>query len=145
MRKFILLLAMLVSSLSLWADDVISHDVSGLPEIAQKVITDNFKAEISYIKIDKDFGRISDYKVVLSDGSEIKFERSGAWEEVEVNSPAVVPDYFIHRSIKQFVNKKHKGANIVKIEKERRGYEIELSNGIDIKFNPKGEFVRYDD
>ncbi|MDE7160186.1 MAG: PepSY-like domain-containing protein [Muribaculaceae bacterium] len=38
----------------------------------------------------------------------------------------------------------HKGASIVGIEKERYGYEVELSNGIEMRFDKQGRFVRYD-
>ena len=36
-------------------------------------------------------------------------------------------------------------AEIVKIDKERHGYDIELSNDIELKFNKKGAFMGMDD
>jgi len=43
------------------------------------------------------------------------------------------------------VNKNFKGATIVKIDKEHYGYEVELSNGLDLKFNCNGSFMMIDD
>jgi hypothetical protein len=33
----------------------------------------------------------------------------------------------------------------VKIKKSSRKYEVEISNGLDLEFNKKGEFIRIDD
>jgi len=34
---------------------------------------------------------------------------------------------------------------IKEIKKKRTGYEVELSNGLDLEFNSKGKFLRMDD
>ena len=43
------------------------------------------------------------------------------------------------------MNQNQKGQRIVGVDKERHGYDIELSNGIDMKFDKDGNFLRYDD
>lgn len=131
--------------LSVSAKDIVSHNPSDLPQAARTVLKNNFKADISFIKIDKDFGRISDYEVVLTDGSEVKFDRSGNWEEVEASRNSSVPNNFVPQAIRDFVSKNHKGAKVVGISKDRKGYDVELSNGIEAKFNLQGQFKRYDD
>lgn len=145
MKKILLLLAALVMTLSVAARDEISHDPSVLPEAALSIIKNNFKAKVSFVKIDRDFGRVSDYEVILTDGSEIKFDREGNWKEVEGSAMSSVPSYFVLQPIRDYVAKNHKGAKIVGIDKERGGYEIALSNGIDIKFSEAGAFKKYDD
>ena len=147
MKRFTLFLAMImalaVSGIS--AKDTYAHDASVLPEAARSVISKNFKAGVSVVKIDKEFGRISEYEVILTDGSEITFDRNGNWDNVETSRTRSVPDGFIPKNIRDDVKKNHAGTKIVGIDKERSGYEIELSNGIDMKFSKTGEFLRYDD
>ena len=145
--KRIILGLLMIAGLSLAADakDTYGHDASALPKAAQSVIKKNFKTRVGVVKIDKDFGRISEYEATLTDGSEISFDRQGNWKNVEAPGNSSVPSKFIPKGVSDYVSKTHKGMKIVSIEKERSGYEVELSNGIDIKFNQNGDFVRYDD
>lgn len=146
MKKFLLLIAIVIGvSTAAMAKDIYGHDASVLPEAARTTIANNCKAEVSVVKIEKDFGRISEYEVVLTDGTEITFDRNGNWKDVETNKAASVPAGFIPQAISDFVAKNHQGTNIVGIDKERYGYEVELSNGVDIKFDKNGRFMRYDD
>ena len=122
-----------------------SHDVSVLPEQAQQVLKQNFKSEISHIKIGKEFGQIREYDVVMTDGSEIYFDKHGNWKEVEVSPKMSVPSAIIPNPIITFVKDNQKEAKVTGIEKKNYGYEVELSNGMDVRFTEKGKFIRYDD
>lgn len=143
-KLLIALIAVVGLSSAATARDVYSHDGSVLPKAAQTTIANNFKAKVSIVKVDKEFGRISDYETILTDGTEITFDRDGNWENIEVNISKSVPSAFVPASIASYVKKNQPGTRIVGIEKERKGYEIELSNGVDIKFDTAGNFVRYD-
>ncbi len=146
MKKFLLLLALITGlSTAASAKDTYAHDASVLPEAARTTIANNFKSKVSVVKIEKNLGRISEYEVIMTDGSEISFDRNGNWDNVETNNSKSVPAGFIPQAIRDYVAKNHKGTNIVGIDKERNGFEIELSNGVDIKFDKAGQFVRYDD
>lgn len=146
MKKFLLsLVAILGVALFAQAKDTYSHDASVLPKAAQATIANNFKAGVSVVKIDKDFGRVSDYEVVLTNGTEITFDRGGNWDNVEVNNSQSVPAAFVPKAIRDYVNANQKGARIVGIDKERHGYDVELSNGLELKFDKAGNFQRYDD
>ena len=90
-------------------------------------------------------GRIDEYEVVLTDGSEISFDRNGNWDNVEVNNTASVPKGFVPKGVGEYVKKNHAGTRVVGIDKDRSGYEVELSNGIDLKFDRAGNFLKYDD
>lgn len=146
MKKILLaLIAVLGISASALAKDTYSRDVTVLPKAAQTVLAQNFKSKVSVIKIDKELGRISDYEVILTDGTEISFDRDGNWENIEVGVKSKIPSVFIPKAISNYVKTAQPGKNIVGIEKERGGYEIELSNGIDMKFDKEGKFLRYTD
>ena len=116
------------------ARDEYLRDSSSLPKAAQSTLSKNFKAKVSLIKVDKSFGRIDEYDVVLTDGTEISFDRQKS-----------VPSAFVPAAAQRYVKNQHKGQHIVGIERTRGGYDVELSNGIDIKFNDAGSFVKYDD
>ena len=145
MKKILLMLGLVLGiTAAASARDTYAHDDSVLPEAARTTIANNFKSKVSVVKIDKDFGRVSEYEVILTDGTEISFDRNGNWENVETNKSKSVPSGFIPKTISDYVSKNQPGTRIVGIEKERSGYEVELSNGVDIKFNKDGKFVRYD-
>ncbi|MDE6650944.1 MAG: PepSY-like domain-containing protein [Paramuribaculum sp.] len=144
MKRVLLILAVIAGVFSASARDNYSHDVNILPAAAKADLKKNFKAQVSHIKIDKEWGRISEYDVVLTDGSEITYDRSGNWKDVEMSRNRAVPAAYIPAAIASFVNQNQKKAVITGIEKNKSGYEVELSNGIDMKFNSAGKFLRYD-
>lgn len=146
MKKLLLaLVAILCVSVAATAKDSYSRDASVLPKGAQTTLSNNFKAKVSVIKIDKELGRISDYEVVLTDGTEITFDRDGNWKDIEVGINGTIPSGFIPAEVAKYVKKNQPGQKIVGIEKERHGYDVELSNGVDIKFDKQGQFIRFDD
>lgn len=122
----------------------ISRDESVLPQAAKSILNDNFKAKISLIKIDKSFGSVKEFEVILNDGTEISFDKNGNWNEIEMPGNKSVPGSFVLKNISDYIKKVHSGQKIVGIEKERGGFNIELSNGIDMKFDKSGNFLRYD-
>lgn len=143
-KKLILTIAVTAMIHGFAFADEYTHDSTILPQAARDVIYNNFKAEISVIKIDKDFGHISEYEVVLTDGSEIQFDSKGNWKDVEAARDKSVPDAFLPSAITEYVSIHQKGAKVVGIERKRYGYEVELSNGIEMKFDKNGKFLRYD-
>lgn len=143
MKKITITLMSLFVAAAAWAGDY-SHDANILPQAAKSVIQKNFKAEVSVIKIDKTLGKINEYEVVLTDGSEITFDSKGNWKEVETSKKKSVPAGFVPKPVSDYVAKNHKGQKIVGIEIKHDGYEVDLSNGIDIKFDKSGNFVKYD-
>ncbi|MBD5231998.1 MAG: hypothetical protein HDS66_07610 [Bacteroidales bacterium] len=126
------------------AKDTYSRDVKTLPVAAQTVLSSNFKSDVSVIKLDKDFGRVSEYEVILTDGTEVTFDRAGNWKEVETRAGSSVPSKLVPAAISKYVSANQKGAKIVGIEKDRKGYEVTLSNGVEMKFNSAGQFIKYD-
>lgn len=146
MKKFLLALIMLVGlSVSAVAGDNYTRDVKVLPEAARTTISNNFKSKVSVIKLDKTLGHINEYEVILTDGTEISFDNKGNWDNIETSAQTSVPKAFVPKSIRDYVSKDQPKTRIVGIDKERNGYEIELSNGIEMKFDKSGRFLGYDD
>lgn len=146
MKKLLLtLIVLLASAVVANARDTYAHDASVLPQAAKAILDKNFKSKVSIVKIDKDLGRVSEYEVIMTDGSEISFDSKGNWKEVEVGVASTVPAGFVPKSIQTYINANHKGQHIVGIKKERKKYEVDLSNGIEMHFDLNGKFLRYDD
>ncbi|MDE5871590.1 MAG: PepSY-like domain-containing protein [Muribaculaceae bacterium] len=145
MKRLIFVLAVLFGVMNASARDNYSHDVNILPEAARTVLSENFKSGVSHIKIGKEFGQIRKYEVIMTDGSEISFDKHGNWKDVEVGCKSSVPTAMIPKPISSFVRDNQGQAKVTGIEKKAYGYEVELSNGVDVKFSSKGKFLRYDD
>lgn len=146
MKKILaLLLTIAVCSITAAARDTISRNVADLPAKAQQTLSKNFpKQGVNHIKIDrKTFGG-ADYDVILNNGTEIDFNSDGEWTEVDCGKSAV-PSGFVIKPIADYVKKNYPKQKIVTIEKNRNNYELELSNGVDLKFDRSGNFQRIDD
>lgn len=115
-----------------------------LPTKGQNFISKYFqKVQVSTVILDNDY--ISkDYDVVLTNGTKIEFDGKGNWKEVDGKRNAI-PTTFIPQSILNYVNKSFPNTKIIKIEKNRFSYDVELTNGLDLEFDSKGNFVRIDD
>lgn len=115
-----------------------------LPAAAKNFIQKNFPGKtIVYAEIDKEFMKTK-YEVNLNDGTEIDFYKDGTVDKVDCHV-APVPAAIVPATIQQYVKANFPDAVIVKIDKERHGYDIELSNDIELKFNNQGVFMGYDD
>ena len=143
MKKLLMSLALIAGvTLGAAARDEYRYDMSVLPENAQNTISDNFKSDVSVIKIDRTLGIVSEYEVTLADGTEISFDRYGDWESVEANNAKSVPASIVIKPVNDYVKTNYSGAKIVGVERDRRGIEVDLSNGLDLHFTHSGKFVR---
>ena len=146
MKRFFILLALVlpfgVSVASADNDRII--DKSKLPAAAQSFINEHCaNAKLSYAKLDKDF-LISSYEVVFADGSRLEFSNKGEWEEVDCRRNEV-PAVLIPAALSEYVKANYPDNKIVRIERDSRGYELKLSNGLELKFNKDFVIVDIDD
>lgn len=121
-----------------------AHDriipVTQLPAPAQTFIKTYFADKpVAYAKQDG-----PKYEVKFNDGSEVEFDRRGNWDNVDCKYSAV-PNAIVPEQIKNYVNTNYAGASITKIDKERYGYEIELSSGLELKFDRNFNLFNIDD
>ena len=147
MKKSVLFLAalmcMMLNTVSTSARDKIIL-AEQLPAAAKTFIQETFPGQgITYAKIDRDNGKKM-YEVRLNNGVELKFNKKGEWDKVDCNYSAV-PEYLVPATISNYVKTNFADATIVKIDKERYGYKVELSNDLDLKFNKQGMLVNIDD
>ena len=122
------------------ADRIVYNDTP-LPATAKQVLKSNFKSQVNFVKVDKNLlGGIDDYEVVLKNGTEVEFDSNGNLKSVEAGANGV-PSGLILPSIQQYVNKNYKGKKIVQLDVEKNYYEVELSGGIELKFDRAGKFL----
>lgn len=127
------------------AHEVVTRDEMRLPLVARNFINQHFtKSKISYIKIESDLLKDKKYEVVLTDGTEIDFDRKGEWTEIDCKRSAV-PASIIPEYIKEYVSANFKDNIITQIERDRRGMEVELNNDLSLKFNKNGKLYKLDD
>ncbi len=116
---------------------------SALPANAQTFLKTHFPGqEPSYIIEDKEtFSK--DYKVQFANNIEVEFDGKGNWEEVDGNHNAI-PLSIIPKAIAAYIKTNFPNTTITKIDKGNWGYEVDLSNGLELEFNSKGSFLRID-
>ncbi len=139
---FVALVCFLMHSVVSMADvNVISP--SQLPAAAKSFVAKQFPNK-KIVRAEKDMDGQTDYEVKLNGGVEIDFDAQGQWTKVDCGRKAV-PSVLIPKAISEYVKKNYSKAIITKIDKEPYGYEIELSNRLDLKFDKNGSFIGRDD
>ena len=115
-----------------------------LPANAQNFIKKHFaEKQISLCKKDVDFSETT-YEVYFNDGCSVDFNKKGEWKEVNCRVSGV-PDAIIPSPILDYVKNNYPGVKIVKIDLDKRGYEIELTNRLELKFNKQFQLIDLDD
>lgn len=145
MKRLGILAVLLMSLTVVFAcNDKITKDTSVLPAQSQKFLTTHFAGiPVSHIQIDRELMLIDSYEVILTDGTNIEFDRKGAWEEVKRHSEAI-PEAIIPATIRKYIKQNHPTAKVVAISRDRRDYEVDLDNRLELKFDLKGNLIEID-
>ena len=89
-----------------------------------------------------------DIDVVLNDYTKIEFRLNNEWKKVDCEHSTTftaVPAELVPEQITAYVTTNFPGAIIKKLEKKFRGWEIELNNGLELKFNNNFRVMEIDD
>ncbi len=145
MKKLTLMFLAILPLVACQAKKAQPIEFSALPTKAQEFIKTHFPSKtISVVFYDNEvFDK--DYEVRFSDGTDIDFDSKGEWKSIEMKGGDSVPETVIPKEIKSYLNSKHPNTFVVDINKEKRKYEVELNNSIDIVFDKNGKFKHYDD
>ena len=127
MKKVLSILVMAIVAVQFaFAGDVITQDAKQLPLPARNFINQYFsKPQISHIKIESEILQTKKYEVLLTDRTEIDFDKKGNWLEVDCKK-AAVPAALVPTSVKEYVKTNFPREIITKIERGRSGVEVEL-------------------
>ena len=99
---------------------------------------------MQFFFVQKDLFLSTSYDVKMSDGIELEFNSKGEWIEIDCKNKAV-PAIFIPNTIVKYMQKNYGGHKIIKIERDRKGYELTLENGLEVDFDQFGGFLKLSD
>lgn len=126
-------------------DQLISSEE--LPTVSKTFVNEYFGSAkiISTVK-DKEGMSSYEYEVKLDNGVDIKFDNAGLWQDVEMrNDTQALPNTaFILPAIVEYVATNYASAGINGIDRELNGFDVELTNDVDLVFDKEGNFIRID-
>lgn len=142
--KLALLFAVAFVAVSCEKEELI--DADNLPSVANTFLNDHFK-DVKVLSVTREKEALSgtEYQVLLNNGVEVKFDKNGNWTEVDAReNTAAIPTSFVLKPIVDYVRDNYDDAGINGIDKEKYGFDVELTNGLDLVFDTDGKFVRID-
>lgn len=146
MKKIMLTAALLFAGITAsLADNDRPIALDKLPAAAQTFLKTHFAdLTLAYAVEDPKFVG-SEYEVTYTDRTEVDFRSNGEWSSVE-RRYAAVPASIVPAQISAYVAKSSfSNQYIKKVERDAYTWEIELSNGIEIKFDREFHVIDIDD
>lgn len=112
---------------------------SELPKAVKTFLTTYFPGD-EIRKAEKEQGRRgTEYEVDLRSGAEIDFRDNGDWKDIKAASGNSIPSALIPSAISKYVADNFQGQEIVEISRKRGGFEVELTNGSELKLTEDGK------
>ena len=145
MKKWtILFVSMLVMNVTVWAGNDKPIQISQMPQAAQQFIQKHFANQsVAVAKMESEL-LDKNYDVIFTNGDKVEFNKKGQWTKVDCKHTQV-PVEVIPVVIQKYVSQHFPDAKVVKIEvTDRKGYEVDLSNGFDIEFDKKMNVIDID-
>lgn len=137
MRKVLSLLACLFAlQAAVWAGTDKPITTDRLPKQAQVFIQKFFPdAKVVMAKMETELFDKS-YEVAFANGDRLEFDKKGAWTEVYCKNSSVPADA-VPAQIRKYLSDNCPDAKVLKMERNKKEYEVELSNGWEIAFDSK--------
>ncbi|RYF22968.1 MAG: hypothetical protein EOO42_07920 [Flavobacteriales bacterium] len=85
---------------------------------------------------------VNEYEVVLANGVKLEFTEAGV--VTSIKSTTQLPDSVIPANVLAYAKTNYPTAFVTEWELDATDQEIQLSNGLELKFNLAGEFLRID-
>ena len=146
MKKLLILAAAVfaLGTSTVSADNDRPISVSELPEKAQQFIRQHFPNEkVSFAKMERVLFDTT-YEVIFTSSSKVEFLRNGDWKEVDCKY-STVPAAIIPQQIAQYVSQYYPDTSVVQIDRDKRDYEVKLTNGLELTFDLKFNLIDIDD
>lgn len=146
MKKIFLTAALLLAGITVTlAGNDRPITVDKLPAAAQNFLKSYFSdLTVAYAVEDPKFAG-SEYEVTYTDRTEVEFDTKGEWTSVERKYTAI-PAAIVPKQITDYVAKSNfPSQEIRKIERNAYTWEIELTNGLEIKFDRNFRVIDIDD
>ena len=118
-------------------------NVNELPAKAQTLLSKHFKGQKVMLATIESGVVSRSYDVVLRNGTKLEFDRKGNLTEID-SKQGIVPSQLIPQPIKNYLKENYRGETVRKIELNKKEYEVELTNGIDLTFNRHFQLIDID-
>jgi hypothetical protein len=139
-KAILLLFVMMAISLNAKADHDQAITFDQMPEAAQAFLKQHFANKVPLVvTVDWD-----DYTIRYESGEKIEFDKQGNWKEIDCRA-TLVPVELIPEEIKANINATFPNAIILKLDRNRRGYEVKLNNGLEVEYSPSFQVIDIDD
>lgn len=124
-------------------DDEVIIAPTTLPSASQTFLATHFP-NINVTRAER--SQSSEYEVILSNGFEVDFNANGDWSSVKVKGngnilPASILALIPSAIQDHITNNQNLNLPIIEIEKKPYGYEIQLINNLELRFDFKGGFL----
>ena len=146
MKKLMILSAILVTFgiNTACADNDKPIAVTQLPQAAQQSIKTHFpKEKVAFAKLERDFLETT-YEVLFTNSTKVEFYKDGEWKEVDCKY-STVPAKIVPAQIAQYVAQNYPDAQVVQIDRDKRDYEVKLTNGWELTFDLNFNLIDIDD
>lgn len=145
MKKIVFLfISLFAMNFVAWAGNDKPIQVSEMPKAAQLFIKNHFAdLSVAMAKVETDF-LDKNYDVVFTNGNKVEFDKKGNWTNVDCEHTQV-PVAILPEAIRQYVTQNYPDAKVLKIEvTDRKGYDVELSNGFELEFDKRMNVIDVD-
>lgn len=146
MRRIVMFLVCVfsLSVVTMWAGNDKPISFGELPATAQAFVRKHFpQVDVALTKMDSDFFN-KDYDVIFVNGDKIEFDKNGNWKEIKCAPGGFVPPAAIPSQIQTYLTRNYPNTSVVKIERDRKDYEVKLSNGRELKFDKQFRLIDID-
>ena len=114
--------------------------VDALPAKAQTLLNNHFNGQKVMLATIESGVVSRSYDVVLKNGTKLEFDKRGNLTEIDCKQ-GIVPDQLIPQAITNYLKENYEGHSVRKIEINRKEYEVELTNGLDLTFNKHFQLI----
>lgn len=118
-------------------------NVNELPAKAQTLLSKHFKGQKVMLATIESGVVSRSYDVVLRNGTKLEFDNKGNLTEIDCKQ-GIVPSQLIPQPIKNYLKENYRGEAVRNIELNKKEYEVELTNGIDLTFNKHFQLIDID-
>ena len=139
-KAILLLVAMFAMSFNAKADHDQVITFNQLPQAAQTLLKQYFADKVPLI-VTMDW---NDYTVMYDSGEKVEFDKQGNWKDFDCRT-SHVPSALIPEQIKTHIRATFPGTTIIKLDRNRRGYEVKLNNGLEVEYNRTFQVIDIDD
>lgn len=134
----------LLGTPSVRADHDRAVSIAQLPRAAQQFIQEHFAAEkVAYAKKERDFFEVK-YEVIFTSGKKVEFYRNGDWKDVDCRYHTV-PSGIVPAPIMAKARDLYGDIAVLKIDRDKRDYEVKLTNGLELTFDLRYNLLDIDD